>query len=137
MMVILGKLNSHVSTRGPSCVPSSSFSLLLTLAVLSLVLVPLSSFRISSPSHCHRPLPRSSFSPLLPSSSSLRMIRRGGGRPRGPVRTIEVKPMMNEGINFPEMRVVTQNPMGKDEPVGVMTREKGIEMAKEVRMMGG
>jgi len=39
---------------------------------------------------------------------------------------------MNEDIKYPKLRVVTQNPMGKDEPVGIMTREEGLVMAKEV-----
>jgi len=39
--------------------------------------------------------------------------------------------MMNGGITHKTLRVVTQNPMGKDEPVGIMTREEGIAMARE------
>jgi len=79
-------------------------------------------------------VPSSTFSHSIPSrstSSSMNMIRRGG-RPQGPVRVIEQRPPMNEDIKYPKLRVVTQNPMGKDEPVGIMTREEGLVMAKEV-----
>lgn len=60
------------------------------------------------------------------------MGRRGGTR-RQP-RVIEVKPPMNRELPNTEMRVVTPNPKGKDDPLGVMSRDSALDLAKE---MGG
>jgi len=46
----------------------------------------------------------------------------------------EVKPTMNEEITASELRVVTPNPKGKDEPLGIMTREEAMQRASD---MGG
>eukprot|EP00591_Stephanopyxis_turris_P013328 CAMPEP_0195520862 /NCGR_PEP_ID=MMETSP0794_2-20130614/17587_1 /TAXON_ID=515487 /ORGANISM="Stephanopyxis turris, Strain CCMP 815" /LENGTH=282 /DNA_ID=CAMNT_0040650297 /DNA_START=395 /DNA_END=1243 /DNA_ORIENTATION=- len=54
------------------------------------------------------------------------------GKPRGPLRTIEVKPPMNDGIEQDPLRVVTQNPDGKDEPLGVMSKSEALLKAKEL-----
>ena len=69
----------------------------------------------------------SSLPPLLssflfhpaPSQAPPLSMRKGGGRPRGPLRTFEVKPPMNEKLNFQEIRVVqpAESGNGKDEPV--------------------
>lgn len=63
------------------------------------------------------------------------------GRPRGPVRTIEVKPPMNSEITFSELRVTVPNTAPsastnnvKDEVLGIMSREDALAKAKE---MGG
>jgi len=40
-------------------------------------------------------------------------------------------PPMNSDINFPEMRVVVANPDGKDEMLGVLTREEALAAADE------
>ena len=70
-------------------------------------------------------------SPLIFSTLSM---RRGGGRPRGPVRTLEQRPMMNSGITFETLRVVSVNPDGKDNPLGIMSKEEGLSMAAEMEM---
>jgi translation initiation factor IF-3 len=44
----------------------------------------------------------------------------------------EVKPPMNEDITAPELRVVTPNPKGKDEALGIMSREEAMAKAKEL-----
>ena len=67
------------------------------------------------------------------SSSRLYMAGRRG-RPRGPLRTIEVKPPMNDEIKFDTLRVTTPNPKGKDETLGVMSKSEALAKAKE---MGG
>ena len=74
-----------------------------------------------------------SFRPV----TSLAAQRRG--RPRGPVRTIEIKPPMNEEIPFDEFRVsvpdFTKNPNGqvsKDEVLGIMSKADAIAKAKEL-----
>jgi len=63
------------------------------------------------------------------------------GRPRGPVRTIEVKPPMNAEIKFAQLRVTVPNTAPsassnnvKDEVLGIMSREDALAKAKE---MGG
>jgi translation initiation factor IF-3 len=72
------------------------------------------------------------------SSSSSRgtteLFLRRGGRPRGPVRTIEVKPPMNNEIEFDELRVTALSSSGKDEALGVMSKSEALAKAKE---MGG
>lgn len=62
------------------------------------------------------------------------MVRRGGGmRRRPPMRRVEEnKPTMNNQITFPEMRVVTPNPKGKDEPLGIMKLQQALDKAKEL-----
>jgi len=66
------------------------------------------------------------YSSLLPPLQ----IRRGG-RPRGPLRTFEVKPPMNEEIKqFKEVRVTTLNSDGKDEVIGIMPSGEALKMAK-------
>jgi len=65
------------------------------------------------------------------SNTALSMARRRG-RPQGPLRTIEIKPTMNGEINFAELRVVTPNPKGKDEPLGVMSKADALAKAKDM-----
>lgn len=76
------------------------------------------------------------FVPLTfrPSSSSTLFMAQRRGRPKGPLRTIEVKPTMNDEITHKELRVVTPNPKGKDEALGIMSREEALTKAKD---MGG
>lgn len=54
------------------------------------------------------------------------------GRPRGPVRVIEQKPPMNEEITHDTLRVVTQNPNGKDEVLGVMSKSEALSKARDL-----
>lgn len=54
------------------------------------------------------------------------------GRRGAPVK--EYKPPMNEEIEQRDLRVVTPTPKGKDEPLGVMTRDEALAKAKD---MGG
>jgi translation initiation factor IF-3 len=61
------------------------------------------------------------------------MARRANVRRYGPP-VIENKPPMNAEIQAGDLRVVTPNPKGKDEPLGVMTREEALALAKS---MGG
>lgn len=63
------------------------------------------------------------------------------GRPRGPVRTIEVKPPMNAEIRFNQLRVTVPNSAPsastnnvKDEVLGIMSKDEALAKAKE---MGG
>jgi translation initiation factor IF-3 len=67
-------------------------------------------------------------------NSWLMMARRGVDRNRRTPPILENRPPMNDGIKFNELRVVTPNPKGKDEPLGVMTLQEALTMAKE---MGG
>mmetsp|Transcript_10115 Transcript_10115/g.15172 ORF Transcript_10115/g.15172 Transcript_10115/m.15172 type:complete len:306 (-) Transcript_10115:36-953(-) len=70
-------------------------------------------------------------------STHLEAQRRG--RPRGPVRTIEIKPPMNEEIPFEEFRVsvpdYTPSASGnikKDVVLGIMSKADAIAKAKEL-----
>ena len=61
---------------------------------------------------------------------------RGGGRGRGrgrgpPVMEKRAGPPMNEEIQFPEVRVVLANPDGKDDMLGVMSRDEAIARAED------
>lgn len=62
-----------------------------------------------------------------------------GGRPRGPVRTVEVKPPMNEEIRYDTLRVsvpvYSKSDSGKapkDENLGIMTKAEALMKAKEL-----
>jgi translation initiation factor IF-3 len=58
-----------------------------------------------------------------------------GGRPgtgnRGNV-VDQHRPVMNDEIRFQELRVVTPNPKGKDEALGVMSKSEALAKAKEL-----
>ena len=58
---------------------------------------------------------------------------RRGGKPRGPLRTIEVKPPMNTDITAPEVRCSAPPPTGtgKDEVFGVIPLAEALSIAKE------
>ena len=73
----------------------------------------------------------------LPSTSALHLQRRG--RPRGPVRTIEVKPPMNKEIKYDTLRVTVpnlspsdSNKTKKDEALGIMSLDDALAKAKEL-----
>merc|ERR1719203_949082 len=68
-----------------------------------------------------------SFNTLRTSLVPLHAQRRG--RPRGPLRTVHNKPPMNNEIEQDMLRVVTINPKGKDEPLGVMTKAEALSKA--------
>ena len=79
--------------------------------------------------------PFSGISPRTP--TFLGAMKRG--RPRGPVRTIEVKPPMNEEIRYDTLRVsvpvYSKSDSGKapkDENLGVMTKAEALQKAKEL-----
>lgn len=72
-----------------------------------------------------------------PSTTSLDAMRRG--RPRGPLRTIEVKPTMNEEIQYDQLRVsvpdLSPSSSGKkqkDEQLGVLSKAEALAKAKEL-----
>ena len=74
----------------------------------------------------------------LPSSTSLHAQKRG--RPRGPVRQIEIKPTMNNEIKYDKLRVTVPNlspqsdgkSQPKDEPLGILTLVEALAKAKEL-----
>ncbi|GMH93280.1 hypothetical protein TrST_g6671 [Triparma strigata] len=84
------------------------------------------------------PLLSSSFSPFLVPSShriSTSLSIRRGGKPRGPLRTIEVKPPMNSEIKTPTVRVTapstSPDSKAKDEVLGVMDTSEALALARE------
>lgn len=83
----------------------------------------------------HAFAPFSGISPRTP--TFLDAMRRG--RPRGPVRTIEVKPPMNEEIRYDTLRVSVpvysksdSGKVPKDENLGVMSKAEALQKAKEL-----
>ena len=79
-----------------------------------------------------------SFSPLglaasRPNNVGLMMAQRRNFNRRGPP-VLEQKPPMNAEVPQGDLRVVTPNAKGKDEPLGVMSRDDALAKAKE---MGG
>lgn len=64
------------------------------------------------------------------SSTTLHLKRYG--RPKGPLRTFEEKPTMNDEIEYDELRVTTPNAKGKDEPLGIMSKADALAKAKEL-----
>mmetsp|Transcript_7664 Transcript_7664/g.11265 ORF Transcript_7664/g.11265 Transcript_7664/m.11265 type:complete len:323 (+) Transcript_7664:80-1048(+) len=85
-----------------------------------------------SPIAFHQRTSTCSTTTTTSTSTELKMARRGGGR--GQARVIEVKPPMNEDLPNTELRVVTPNPKGKDDPLGIMSRDSAMQLAQE---MGG
>jgi translation initiation factor IF-3 len=75
------------------------------------------------------------FSPSFASlrtETALDMAMRRG-RPKGPLRTFEIKPPMNSEINFKEVRVtLPADGVGKDESLGVMSKADAVAKAKEI-----
>jgi len=65
------------------------------------------------------------------SSTALGMAQKRG-RPKGPLRTLEVKPPMNREIRYDTLRVTTPSPKGKDETLGIMSKAEALEKAKEL-----
>lgn len=82
------------------------------------------------------PSQSSAISTLPASSTSLFGQKRG--RPRGPLRTIEIKPTMNDEITHENLRVTVPNlsPINgrqqKDEALGIMTKSEAMAKAKEL-----
>jgi len=75
------------------------------------------------------------FSPfgLTRRPSSLPLMARRNNMRRGPP-VIAEKPPMNEDIKATELRVTTPSPKGKDQALGIMSRDEALAKAKE---MGG
>jgi translation initiation factor IF-3 len=67
-----------------------------------------------------------------PYNTELRMAKVARNNRQPPVK--EVRPPMNEQIDNRDLRVVTPTARGKDEPLGIMTRDEALAKAKE---MGG
>jgi translation initiation factor IF-3 len=73
----------------------------------------------------------------ISTTTSLSMARKRG-RPRGPIRTIEVKPPMNAEIKYEELRVSiinvdnTSDKKLKDTVLGIMSKSEALTKAKEL-----
>lgn len=72
------------------------------------------------------------FRPTSTSTSTVLSMAQRRGRPKGPLRTIEERPAMNGEITYNELRVVTPNPKGKDEALGIMSKEEALAKAQEL-----
>lgn len=88
-----------------------------------------SAFTVLSPSHT---------TTTSSTSTSTSLFAQKRGRPRGPLRTIEVKPTMNQEIKYDTLRVTVPNlSVGdtknqKDEPLGIMSLTDALAKAKEL-----
>ena len=58
--------------------------------------------------------------------------RGGGGRMQRPVTPQNKGPPMNDRIPFPEMRVVVANSNGKDDMLGVMSKDEALARAEDL-----
>ena len=76
----------------------------------------------------------SAFSPrpLQQSAPTALFMARGPPRGRQQAPMKENRPPMNDEIEAPELRVVTPNPKGKDEALGIMSREDALAKASEL-----
>lgn len=99
--------------------------LLAAAAVASSTVTTASAFVVVVPANEFGVIRRWSF------TTQQQMARRPGG---GSFRGADVvdKPTMNEEIKQNQLRVVTPNPKGKDDSLGIMTREEALAKAKEL-----
>jgi len=79
-----------------------------------------------------------SFTQAQSFSQTTLFMARKRGRPRGPVRVVEVKPPMNDEITYEQLRVTVPGISNtasinnvKDEVIGIMSREEALAKAKE------
>jgi translation initiation factor IF-3 len=81
------------------------------------------------------PSPLRRFPAMLPSTTvtTLLVTRERNANSRA-APSVEQKPPMNEEITAPELRVLTPNSRGKDEPLGILSRAEALAKAEE---MGG
>ncbi|GMH47751.1 hypothetical protein TrRE_jg2288 [Triparma retinervis] len=63
-------------------------------------------------------------------------MRKGGGKPKGPLRTIEVRPTMNSEIRHPSVRVSIPpaTGVGKDEILGVLPIATALQKANDMKV---
>ena len=121
-------------------------SVLLSATTLYTTTSTTSAFTLFNPSSSSSTFAATTQSTTAPPSSSattttsLFAVRRGG-RPRGPVRTIEIKPTMNNEITYSELRVSipnfsptskNSNKQPKDEQLGIMSLNDALAKAKEL-----
>jgi len=78
------------------------------------------------------------FTETLHFSPTTLFMAQKRGRPRGPVRVVEVKPPMNGEIRYEQLRVTVPGSSSgastnnvKDEVLGIMSREEALAKAKE------
>lgn len=78
-------------------------------------------------------------SSLSQATTSTSLFGQKRGRPRGPVRTIEVKPPMNSEIKYDTLRVTVpqlganeKSKSQKDKPLGIMSLSEALATAKEL-----
>lgn len=69
---------------------------------------------------------------IQPTSTSLSAIRRGGGRGRRPQMKKEYVPPMNNEIKQSELRVNVATKDGKDESLGIMSKQDALDKAQEL-----
>jgi len=104
-------------------------------AVLLLSASTAVAFQPSSSSLHYLQTQRTTRPSIVPAVSFFELnMARGPPRRRYQPIVKEVKPVMNDEIEAKELRVVTPSPKGKDEILGIMTREEALQRASD---MGG
>eukprot|EP00557_Chaetoceros_sp_GSL56_P008471 CAMPEP_0176488462 /NCGR_PEP_ID=MMETSP0200_2-20121128/6723_1 /TAXON_ID=947934 /ORGANISM="Chaetoceros sp., Strain GSL56" /LENGTH=343 /DNA_ID=CAMNT_0017885449 /DNA_START=112 /DNA_END=1143 /DNA_ORIENTATION=- len=85
----------------------------------------------------HHSATQVSFRPF--SSATQPLFVQRNGRPRGPVRTFEVRPPMNEEIKYDQVRVsipdytpTSSGKPAKDQVLGIMSKAEALAKAKEL-----
>jgi translation initiation factor IF-3 len=76
------------------------------------------------------PLAKVAFIPQQTTNTALFMVRMDRNSRAPPL--VENRPPMNQEITAPELRVLTPNSEGKDEPLGILSRNEALEKAKEL-----
>ncbi len=106
------------------------------VAAIILSTIPSSSNAFVAPAHTRTSIPFthdiSTIEPFT-TTTSLSAIRRGGGRRKdGGLKQKEFVPPMNSEIKHPEIRVSVVTKEGKDESLGIMSKQAALAKAQEL-----
>lgn len=116
---------SSNNNRNSAAVTSIAVAALITLATCADAFVP------PAPALVRATIPSSHET--TPTTTSLDAIRRGGGKRKGGgLKVKEFVPPMNNEIKHDELRVNVASKDGRDEALGVMSKQDALAKAKEL-----
>lgn len=118
----------------PSTSSNATGASIIVAALMLATSIPSTNAFVPGPSlTCPPKIPFTNDILLSPTSTTtaLSAIRRGGGR-RQPRKQAEAAPPMNAEIKFAEMRVSVPSKDGKDEALGIMSKQDALAKAKEL-----